>query len=93
MLNKTIVIYAIIDDLLKAMPAAGYAYAHKEDCRTEMTDAEIITTAFVAAMFFNGNQSRAPTHLLISDRAVLRKRSTQRLITRYLGYYDRMALR
>ncbi|MEH2274373.1 MAG: hypothetical protein V7K40_06075 [Nostoc sp.] len=56
MLNKTIVIYAIIDDLLKAI-------AHKEDCRTEMTDAEIITTAFVAAMFFNGNQSRACSYM------------------------------
>lgn len=28
MLNETIAIYAIIDDLLKAI-------AHKEDCRTE----------------------------------------------------------
>ncbi|MEH1845750.1 MAG: hypothetical protein V7L25_12325 [Nostoc sp.] len=31
MLNETISIYAIIDELLKAMPAASYAYAHQED--------------------------------------------------------------
>ena len=30
MLNEIITVYAIIDDLLKAMPAAGYAYAHNE---------------------------------------------------------------
>jgi len=34
------------------------AIAHKEDCRTEMTDAEIITTAIVAAMFFDGNHRK-----------------------------------
>ena len=36
MLNKTIAIYAIIDDLLKAI-------GHGEDARTIMSDAEIIT--------------------------------------------------
>ena len=52
MLNETIAIYAIIDDLLKAI-------GHREDIRREMSDAEIITTALVAAMFFNGNHSKA----------------------------------
>ena len=36
MLNKTIAIYAIIDDLLKAI-------GHDEDVRIKMSDAEIIT--------------------------------------------------
>ncbi|MEH2289789.1 WD40 repeat domain-containing protein [Nostoc sp.] len=35
------------------------AFAHDEDCRREMNDAEIITTATCAAIFFNGNQSKA----------------------------------
>ena len=48
MLNETIAIYAIIDDLLKAI-------GHDEDCRRNMSDAEIITTVIIAAMFFNGN--------------------------------------
>lgn len=48
MLNEIIAIYAITDDLLKAI-------GHDEDCRRHITDAEIITTALVAALFFNGN--------------------------------------
>jgi hypothetical protein len=62
MLNETIAIYAIIDDLLKAI-------GHRDDCRRKMTDAEIITTAVVAALFFSGNQVLAraymPDHGLI----------------------------
>ena len=56
MLNEIIAIYAITDDLLKAI-------GHDEDCRREMSDAEIITTALCAAMFFNGNQSMACNYL------------------------------
>ena len=52
MLNETIAIYAMIDDLLKAI-------GHREDIRCQMSDAEIITTALVAAMFFSGNHSQA----------------------------------
>lgn len=54
MLNEIITVYAITDDLLKAI-------GHHEDCRREMSDAEIITTALMAAMFFNGNHSLACT--------------------------------
>ena len=32
---------------------------HREDVRRQMTDAEILTTAFAAAMFFGANQSKA----------------------------------
>lgn len=52
MLNEIITIYAITDDLLKAI-------AHDEDCRRKMSDAEIITTAVCAAMFFGGNHTKA----------------------------------
>lgn len=52
MLNETIAIYAITDDLLKAI-------GHREDIRCQMSDAEIITTAMVAAIFFHGNHSKA----------------------------------
>ncbi|NJN13304.1 MAG: IS982 family transposase [Richelia sp. RM1_1_1] len=52
MLNEIIVVYAIIDDLLKAI-------GHKEDVRRDMSDAEIITTSISAAMFFNGNHAKA----------------------------------
>ena len=52
MLDETIVVYAIVDDLLKAI-------GHREDIRCLMSDAEIITTALIAAMFFNGNHKQA----------------------------------
>lgn len=56
MINKIVAIYAITDDILKAM-------GHQDDCRRAMTDAEILTTAFVAALFFNGNQALARQYL------------------------------
>jgi hypothetical protein len=56
MLNEIITVYAIIDDLLKAV-------GHEDDCRRDMKDAEIITTAVCAAMFFNGNHSKACSYL------------------------------
>ncbi len=40
------------DDLLRAI-------GHNEDCRRDMSDAEIITTALIAAMFFDGNYAKA----------------------------------
>ena len=52
MLNEIIATYAIMDDLLKAI-------GHDEDSRRVVNDAEIITTAVCAAMFFNGNHSKA----------------------------------
>lgn len=55
MLNSIIAIYAITDDLLKAI-------GHNEDSRRVVSDAEIITTALCAAMFFNNNHSKACTH-------------------------------
>ncbi len=56
MLNEIITVYAIIDDLLKAI-------RHSEDCRRQMSDAEIITTAMVAAIFFHGNHSKACSYM------------------------------
>lgn len=52
MLNEIITVYAIINDLLKAI-------GHNEDRRRNMNDAEIITTSVCAAMFFDGNHSKA----------------------------------
>ncbi|WDD36714.1 hypothetical protein PQG02_37085 (plasmid) [Nostoc sp. UHCC 0926] len=48
MLNEIITVYAIIDDLLKAI-------GHSEDSRRQMNDAEIMTVVITAAMFFGGN--------------------------------------
>lgn len=56
MLKEIIAIYAITDDLLKAL-------GNQEDCRCVMNDAEVITVALVAAKFFAGNQHQACVYL------------------------------
>jgi Transposase DDE domain len=56
MLNIIVAIYCIVDDLLKASH-------HTEDNRRLMSDAEVITTALVAARFFGGNQAQARQYL------------------------------
>ncbi len=45
MLNEIITVYAITDDLLKAI-------GHYEDARREMSDAEIMTTALRSGNVF-----------------------------------------
>src|SRR5256886_4130929 len=50
--EKIIATFCLCDDLLKAMH-------HPEDRQCQMNDAEIMTTAFVAALFFRGNHESA----------------------------------
>ncbi len=50
--SKIIVLYCIVDDILKGLN-------HREDCRIRVSDAEIITTAFVSALYFGGHQDNA----------------------------------
>jgi hypothetical protein len=54
--DKIIAIFCLCDDLLKAMH-------HAENCQGQMNDAEIMTTAFIAALFFRGNHESARTML------------------------------
>ena len=53
---KIIAMFCLCDDLLKAMH-------HQEDRQGQMNDAEIMTTAFVASLFFRGNHESARTML------------------------------
>jgi Transposase DDE domain len=50
--DKIIAIFCLCDDLLKAMH-------HQENCQCQMSDAEIMTTAFIASLFFRGNHESA----------------------------------
>ena len=50
--EKIIATYCLCDDLLKAMH-------HQEDSQCKMGDAEVMTTAFTAALFFRGNLESA----------------------------------
>jgi Transposase DDE domain len=50
--DKIIAIFCLCDDLLKTMH-------HQEDRQCQMNDAEIMTTAFIASLFFRGNHESA----------------------------------
>src|SRR5215510_10727169 len=50
--EKIITTYGLCDDLLHAMH-------HQEDPQCQMSDAEVLTTAFTAAFFFRGNLESA----------------------------------
>src|SRR5256712_9830105 len=50
--DKIIVTFCLCDDLLKAIH-------HQEDRQCHMNDAEIMTTALIAALFFRGNHESA----------------------------------
>jgi DDE family transposase len=50
--DKIVVTFCLCDDLLKAIP-------HQEDHQCHMNDAEIMTTALVASLFFRGNHESA----------------------------------
>jgi hypothetical protein len=50
--DKIIATFCLCDDLLKAM-------RHQEDRQCQMNDAEIMTTAFVASLFFRGHHESA----------------------------------
>src|ERR1700753_4400071 len=50
--DSVLAIYCLCDDLLKALK-------HQEDPQRQMSDAEVMTTAIVAALHFGGNFQRA----------------------------------
>ena len=54
--TQIIAIFCLCADMLKALH-------HFEDRQCQMTDAEVMTTAIVAAMFFRGNFELAHKHL------------------------------
>ncbi len=56
MIDHTTALYCIVDDLLKAV-------GHREDVRCEMSDAEVITAALVAAFNFGGKIERSRSSL------------------------------
>jgi hypothetical protein len=54
--DKIIATFCLCDDLLKVMH-------HQENRQCQMNDAEILTTAFIASLFFRGNHESARTML------------------------------
>lgn len=75
MYDRTIAIYCFVDDLLKAMH-------HREDARCEVSDAEVVTTALCAMLWFGGNFERSRSFLHSSGmmpRMLSRSRLSRRL--------------
>ncbi len=75
MCDHTLAIYCFIDDFLKAS-------RHHQDCRIEVTDAEIITIAITAMLSFGGNfeKSRLVLHELgLIKRLLSRSRFSRRV--------------
>lgn len=75
MCHSTLAIYCFIDDFLKAS-------GHREDCRIEVSDAEVITIAICAMLHFGGNfeKSRLVLHELgLVRRLLSRSRFSRRM--------------
>ena len=75
MYDRTLAIYCLVDDLLKAMQ-------HREDSRCEVSDAEVITTALCAMLWFGGNFEHSRSFLHSSGmmpRMLSRSRLSRRL--------------
>ncbi len=75
MCQSTLAIYCFIDDLLKSLE-------HREDVRAEVSDAEVITIALVAMLYFGGNfeRSRLVLHELgLMTRLLSRSRLNRRI--------------
>ena len=73
-------IYCVCDDVLKTLD-------HDEDPQRQMSDAEVITTAVVAALHFGGNLERARA-LLGTPRYIPRMLSRSRLNRRLHALQD-----
>jgi hypothetical protein len=77
MCHSTLAIYCFIDDFLKAS-------GHREDCRVEVSDSEVITIAIVAMLRFGGNfqKSRLVLHELGLVRRLLSRSRFSRRVNR-----------
>ena len=69
--GRIIALYCIVDDLLKAM-------RHHEDSRVRVSDSEVITTAFVAVLYFGGHLDNA-RHFMYVPQMLDKSRFCSRL--------------
>lgn len=75
MYSSTIAIYSFVDDLLKALN-------HPEDNRQQVSDAQVVTVAVVAALHFVGNFEKA--NLILSELKFFSKRLSRSRFSRRL---------
>ena len=61
--TQIVAVFCLSGDMLKALH-------HHEDSQSQITDAEVMTTAIVAALYFRGNIENA--RRIFKDRAIFR---------------------
>lgn len=84
MCDSTLAIYCFIDDLLKSCE-------HKQDSRAQVTDAEVITIALIAMLYFGGNFEKS--RLVLKELGLVRRMlSRSRLSRRLHGLSDLIGL-
>jgi hypothetical protein len=72
--TQIVAVFCLVDDILKAM-------RHREDEQCKMSDAEVMTTAIIAMLYFGGNYTQARS-LLASQGYVTRMLSKSRFSRR-----------
>ena len=72
--TQIVAVFCLVDDILKAM-------RHREDEQCQMSDAEVMTTAIIAVLYFGGNYALA-RRLLASQGYVPRMLSRSRFSRR-----------
>lgn len=75
MCDHTTAIYCFLDDFLKAT-------RHKEDRRCQVSDAEVLTTAVIAMLYFGGNFEKA--RLVLPELGLMRKMLSRSRLSRRL---------
>jgi hypothetical protein len=72
--TQIVAVFCLVDDILKASK-------HHEDEQCEMSDAEVMTTAIIAVLYFGGNYAQA-RRMLTSQGYVPRMLSKSRFSRR-----------
>ncbi len=54
--TQIVAVFCLCDDMLKALQ-------HFEDPQSQISDAEVMTTAIVAMLYFGGNMEKARAHM------------------------------
>ena len=67
--DKITSIFCLIDDMLKGID-------HKEHAQRKMSDSEVITTAFVSALYFGGHMDHARNFMKTASVVLILMRIT-----------------
>ena len=90
--EQIITVYCLCDDLLRALQ-------HRDDPQCSMSDAEVMTTALVAALYFRGNLQqardllRAPQYIPTMLSPSRLNRRLHRVGRLFLTLFDQLAAR